>query len=155
METYREKLKAQNVIIMVCITILVAFSALNIAAECGIVPFGPSVGDSHWQARWRGFCTGASFGILALLVYGLIANLRALKNDKQLKKLFIKEHDERTQKICTAARSSGTQVFLIFGLIAIIIAGYFSVTVSITIMACVLSLSLLCVFLKLYYGRKY
>ena len=155
METYREKLKAQNVIIMVCITILVAFSALNIAAECGIIPFGPSVGDSHWQARWRGFCTGASFGILALLVYGLIANLRALKNDKQLKKLFIKEHDERTQKICTAARSSGTQVFLIFGLIAIIIAGYFSVTVSITIMACVLSLSLLCVFLKLYYGRKY
>ena len=155
METYREKLKAQNVIIMVCITILVAFSALNIAAECGIVPFGPSVGDSHWQARWRGFCTGASFGILALLVYGLIANLRALKNDKQLKKLFIKEHDERTQKICTAARSSGTQVFLIFGLIAIIIAGYFSVTVSITIMACVLCLSLICVFLKLYYGRKY
>ena len=155
METYRERLKAQNVIIMVCITILVAFSALNIAAECGIVPFGPSVGDSHWQARWRGFCTGASFGILALLVYGLIANLRALKNDKQLKKLFIKEHDERTQKICTAARSSGTQVFLIFGLIAIIIAGYFSVTVSITIMACVLSLSLICVFLKLYYGRKY
>ena len=155
METYREKLKAQNVIIMVCITILVAFSALNIAAECGIVPFGPSVGDSHWQARWRGFCTGASFGILVLLVYGLIANLRALKNDKQLKKLFIKEHDERTQKICTAARSSGTQVFLIFGLIAIIIAGYFSVTVSITIMACVLCLSLICVFLKLYYGRKY
>ena len=155
METYRERLKAQNVIIMVCITILVAFSALNIAAECGIVPFGPSVGDSHWQARWRGFCTGASFGILALLVYGLIANLRALKNDNHLKKLFIKEHDERTQKICTAARSSGTQVFLIFGLIAIIIAGYFSVTVSITIMACVLSLSLICVFLKLYYGRKY
>ena len=155
METYREKLKAQNVIILVCITILVAFSALNIAAECGIVPFGPSVGDSHWQARWRGFCTGASFGILALLVYGLIANLRALKNDKQLKKLFNKEHDERTQKICTAARSSGAQVFLIFGLIAIIIAGYFSVTVSITIMACVLSLSLICVFLKLYYGRKY
>ena len=155
METYREKLKAQNVIILVCITILVAFSALNIAAECGIVPFGPSVGDSHWQAQWRGFCTGASFGILALLVYGLVANLRALKNDKQLKKLFIKEHDERTQKICTAARSSGTQVFLIFGLIAIIIAGYFSVTVSITIMACVLSLSLICVFLKLYYGRKY
>lgn len=155
METYREKLKAQNVIILACITILVAFSALNIAAECGIVPFGPSVGDSHWQARWRGFCTGASFGILALLVYGLIANLRALKNDNQLKKLFIKEHDERTQKICTAARSSGAQVFLIFGLIAIIIAGYFSVTVSITIMACVLSLSLICVFLKLYYGRKY
>ena len=155
METYREKLKAQNVIIMVCITILVAFSALNIAAECGIVPFGPSVGDSHWQARWRGFCTGASFGILALLVYGLVANLRALKNDKQLKKLFNKEHDERTQKICTAAHSSGTQIFLIFGLIAIIIAGYFSVTVSITIMACVLSLSLICVFLKLYYGRKY
>ena len=155
METYREKLKAQNVIIMVCITILVAFSALNIAAECGIVPFGPSVGDSHWQARWRGFCTGASFGILVLLVYGLIANLHALKNDKHLKKLFIKENDERTQKICTAARSSGTQVFLIFGLIAIIIAGYFSVTVSITIMACVLSLSLICVFLKLYYGRKY
>lgn len=132
-----------------------AFSALNIAAECGIVPFGPSVGDSHWQARWRGFCTGASFGILALLIYGLIANLRALKNDRQLKKLFIKEHDERTQKICTVARSSGAQVFLIFGLIAIIIAGYFSVTVSITIMACVLCLSLICVFLKLYYGRKY
>ena len=155
METYREKLKAQNVIIFVCMTILMAFSALNIAAECGIVPFGPSVGDSHWQARWRGFCTGASFGILALLIYGLIANLRALKNDRQLKKLFIKEHDERTQKICTAARSSGAQVFLIFGLIAIIIAGYFSVTVSITIMACVLCLSLICVFLKLYYGRKY
>lgn len=155
METYREKLKAQNIFILICITILLAFSALNIAAECGVIPFGPSVGDSHWQAKWRGFCTGASLGLLALLIYGLIANLRALKNEKHLRKLFIKEHDERTQKICTAARSSGTQVFLILGLVAIIIAGYFSVTVSITIMGCVLSLSLICVILKLYYGRKF
>ena len=60
------------------------------------------------------------------------------KNEKELKKLYIKCHDERTIQIWTAARAAAFQTFLLLGLAAIVITGYFSITVSITILSCVL-----------------
>ena len=48
-----------------------------------------------------------------------------------------------------------TQVFLLLGLAATIIAGYFSVSICLTILCCVLFLSLSCLVCKLYYSRKF
>lgn len=155
MKTYREKLKLENRIITVIAIVLAIFTVLSIAGEAGLISFAPAAGDSHWQSRWRGFICGASIGILGLLIFGLVHNIQALKDEKKLKAQYIKEHDERTIQIWTAARAASMQVFLLAGLAAGVVAGYFSVTVSVTILVCVILHSLLGMAFKIYYSRKF
>lgn len=155
MEQYKETLKKQNIFLIVCIIILALFAALSIAAEAGLIVISPLAGDSHWQSKWRGFVCGAAFGIMGLMIYGLLQNRKALRDDKQLKKLYIKNHDERSIQIWTAARAASMQVFLLGGLVACVVAGYFSVTVSLTILVCVALHSLIGLGFKIYYSKKY
>ena len=155
METYKEKLKKQNFLLSVCIAILAVFSLLGFAAETGLVALTPTAGDSHWHSQWRGFISGASMGVLALMLFGLIRNLRSMKDEKKLKKLYIQIHDERTAQLFHNARSAAMSVFLIVGLIAAIVTGYFNATVSITILVCVLLCSVTCMILKIYYSKKF
>ena len=156
MELFREKLKIQNLSISICCFILAAFSFLSAAGEAGIIHFmTPAAGDSHWQSMWRGFIVGASAGILILLIVGLIRNIQALCDEKKLKELYVKEHDERQIQIWTSARALSMQIFVLGGLVAGIIAGYFNMTVSITILACVFIHSLLGGACKIYYSRKF
>ena len=153
MESYREKLKLQNVVFAIGCVVLALFSVLGFLGEAGVVKLAPSVGDGHWQ--WRGFISGASFGILVLLLTGLIRNLRALKDEKKLKKLYIKESDERQAQIVAKALCEAMRATLILGLAAVIVAGYFSMTVSLTLLVTVLLVSLMTLAFKLYFGKKY
>ena len=155
METYREKLKIQNVTLAVACVILAVFCVLGFLGEAGIVNLTPAAGDSHWQSQWRGFISGASLGILALLLFGLIRNLLALRDENKLKKLYIKESDERQAQICTLAMSAAMRASLVLGLVAVIVAGYFSVTVSLTLQASLFAVSLVTIGFKLYFMRKY
>ena len=150
MGDFREKLKMQILVNsigigLLLIVIIIAFSGT----------IRPDIADSHWANMWNGFMTGAALGVMALMIVGLIKDIRALKNEKALKKLYIEANDERQQSIYTAARSAGAQVFLIGGLVVGIAAGCFSVSVSITIIACVFIHSLICGAFKLYYNKKY
>ena len=155
MENYKEKLKTQNIVMAACCVILACFTVLGFAAEEGYIHLTPSAGDSHWQSMWRGFMSGASMGILAFMLFGLIRNLIAMKDEKKLKKLYIKEHDERTIQIWTAARAASMQIFLLVGIVACVVAGYFSVTVSLTILVCIAAHSLMGVGFKAYYSKKF
>ena len=151
MESYREKLKLQNVVFAIGCVALALFSVLGFLGEAGVVKLAPSVGDGHWQSLWRGFISGASIGILAMLLFGLIRNLRALKDEKKLKQQYVKEGDERQKQIYTNAM----RATLILGLAAVIVAGYFSMTVSLTLLVTVLLVSLMTLAFKLYFGKKY
>ena len=156
METYREKLKIQRVVVILCICLLLPFAFGGILSEAGLIPFPvPAAGGDHWQSMWRGFISGAACGLSCLLIVGLVRIRAALSNGKKLRQLYVKDHDERTAQIWTSARAAGTQVFLLLGLAATIIAGYFSVSICLTILCCVLFLSLSCLVCKLYYSRKF
>ena len=156
MESYREKLKLQNVVFAIGCVALALFSVLGFLGEAGVVKLAPSVGDGHWQSLWRGFISGASIGILAmLLLTGLIRNLRALKDEKKLKQQYVKEGDERQKQIYTNALCAAMRATLILGLAAVIVAGYFSMTVSLTLLVTVLLVSLMTFVFKLYFGKKY
>ena len=156
MENFREKLRIQNLILAIGGFVLAVFCLLFAAGEAGILPFlTPAAGDSHWQSMWRGFVCGASFAILAFLVFGLVRNIRALRSEKFLKKLYVKEHDERSIQVWTSARAAAFQTFLLLGLVAIVTAGYFSVTVSLTILGCVWFASITGLLFKVYYSKKY
>ena len=156
MNEFRNKLKLENLGIGICCLVLAAFAFLSAAGEAGIIDFmQPATTDIHWQSRWRGIMMGASFGILMVLIAFLVRNIMALKDDKKLKKLYVEVNDERQEKIWTAARSSAMQIYLMLGMVAAIIAGYFSITVGITILACLFTLSMIGLGCSLYYGIKF
>lgn len=155
MKEYKEKLKTTRVILAIAVLILFAFTVLSVLSECGVIHFAPVAGDGHWQSRWRGFVCGASVGIGAMILVGLIRISKAMGDEKELKKLYVKENDERQRQIYISARSLAMQIFLIFGLVAGIVVGYFNVAVSITVLACVTIHSLIGLMCKLYYSRKY
>ena len=156
MEQFKKKLKVQNTITLICCSILLIFTVFVILAEAGVLPFfTPVAGDTHWHSRWRGFITGASTGILALMIVSFIRSINAQKDETKLKKLYIQANDERQIQIWTAARAESMRVFVMLGLVAGIIAGYFSITVSITIIACVVVHSLIGFAFKVYYSQKY
>lgn len=155
MEQYKEKLNIINVFLAVGSVILAVFAILAIGSELGWFRILlPAAGDGHWQSSWFGFITGASCGILALMLFTLIRNCRALKDEQKLKKLYVKEHDERTAQIVTLARNTAMQILLPAGLAATVIAGYFSITVSLTILVCTFAASILSILLMGYYNRK-
>lgn len=156
MENYREKVKLDCIILAIAAFILALFSFLNFAGEFGLIPwFNPVTGDSHWQSMWRGFNSGAACGILALMLFGLTRNLLALRSDAKLKKLYIKNHDERTIQVQTSAQAAAMRTVLILELVAVIVAGYFSVTVSLTILVCVFLSGIITALYKLYYYKKF
>ena len=155
MEQYKEKLKLNNTIIGIACLILAAFCILGFAAEAGLVSFMTPAGDSHWQSQWRGFLSGAAFALLAFMIFGLIRNILALKDEKKLKKLYIKENDERQWQIYNKAMCAAMRTTLILGLVASIIAGYFSMTVGMTLLVSVFVISVICLLFKLYYTKKF
>ena len=100
MEEYRVKLKLQNLFIAIACFALAAFAFLNALNEAGVISFLPPVdGNSHHQSMWRGFLTGASTGLLGFFGFGLIRNIRALRDDEILKKQYIKDNDERVKNL--------------------------------------------------------
>ena len=156
MEKFRDKIKLDNLAIAFSCFILAIFSFLAAMGEAGIIPFfTPTSSDHHWQSMWRGMISGASFGIAVLMLIGIVRTVKALRNDAELKKLYVKDHDERQIQIWTSARALSMQIFLIVGMVAGIIAGYFSMAVGITILVCVVVHSLIGMFCKIYYSKKY
>ena len=94
-------------------------------------------------------------GIAGMLFVYWLRSRKALKDEKALRKLYIQETDERAIQIWTYARAAAFQTFLILGMVSIVVAGYFSMTVSITILACVWCSSIIGLLFKIYYNKKF
>lgn len=155
MELYKEKLKLYNILLALGALVMAVFSVLAIGSELGwFSVLTPSAGDEHWQSAWYGYITGSSFGLLGVMVFCIIRNCRAMKDEKKLKALYVKSNDERTIQIQTLARNSTMQILLWVGLIATVIAGYFNVAVSLTILTCTAISSFVSIVLTVYYNEK-
>lgn len=155
MEKYREELKNSCIITTVFCVILAAFTVLGVLAEAGLVQLTPVTDNTHWQSMWRGMLSGASFGVLAVMVFGLVRGLQALKDDKKLKKLYVQANDERQIQIWTSARAAAMQITLLAGLVAGLIVSYFHMAIGITILAVESIHAFVAFGCKLYYSRKY
>lgn len=154
MEQYKEKLKINLILYSICILVLAILALVAVLSEVGILGLAPA-GDIRWQSMWRGIISGATCALLLMLVFGVVRILRALKDEKALKKLYIQEHDERSIQIWTSARAAAYQIFLLLGIVAGVAAGYFSMTVSQTILGCIFSASVLGLLCKVYFSRKF
>lgn len=150
MEEYRRKLKMQNIIFLLGTAVLIA---VQIVAYSGIIS-PAEVPDKRWADFWNGFYAGISMGVTFIFILGFIINLRAMRSEKALKKLFIKENDERKREICEKGKSAGASAYAFCMLAAAIVGGYFNITICITLIAATLGLSLFMIAGKLYYSKK-
>ena len=155
MDRYKEKLKIQNYFLSVGCLAVALFAVLALGGELGWFPFlSPAAGSIHWKSTWYGYLFGSSIGIFSAMLGYLIRNIRAMKNGKQLKELYVKEHDERNIRIQSLAGNTTIKCLLWMGLVATVIAGYFSITVSTTILACISVSSSVNLLLIAYYSKK-
>lgn len=148
MQEYRQKLKKDITINAIGAALLLAVQVLT---WLGIVQ--PVAAGERFQNYWNGFIAGLAFGIMALMIVGIIIDARALRNEQRLKKLYIKWNDERTKAICDKARSTAANIFLLAMLPITVIGGYFSVTVFFSLLGSVLFLAVMTNILKLYYKK--
>ena len=155
MEQFKEKLRIQNIILFLLTLLDLAFFIWYRAGTAGKIWFPVPAGTGSFQDFWTGFIHGALVGFLPFMVVLMVRNMAVMEDDDKLKKLFIEETDERSQQILIYARSASTQTFLFAGLAAAIIAGFFSMSVSLTIVACVAANGLIAVGFKMYYSKKY
>lgn len=85
------------------------------------------------------FAAGFQLGILCVLLLAFASKFftyrKALKDEKLLKQMYIKENDERVTYINQQVGKSSITVTTVILLIAAIIAGYFNIIVFITILA--------------------
>lgn len=149
MKEYRSRLKKQNVLLSIAALALIAAQILSFK---GVIK--PVLPNQNWAEYWNGFIAGAAMGVTALFIFGIITNIRAMRNEKALKKLFAKENDERTLQICAKGKSAGASFAVILLLLAGIISGYFNITVFVTCIVCVFIVSVSMALGKLYYNRK-
>ena len=155
MEQFKEKLRIQNIILSLLTFLILAFFVWYLAGTAGKIRFPAPAGTSSFQDFWIGFIGGALVGFLLFMVILMVRNMAAMMDDAKLKKLFIEENDERSHQIMVYARSASTQTFLFAGLAAAIIAGFFSMPVSLTIAASVAANGLIGIGFKMYYSKKY
>lgn len=149
MEKYKKSLKVQNTSFIIGALCLILVQVL---AFFGV--FTPVVPDAHWSDMWSGMIGGASFSFTAILIFGLVTNLRAMRDEAKLKKLYTKEHDERMIRIVYNAQAGAYRLSLLTLLVAAIIAGYFNITVSITCLVVVFIQAVTGALFKLYWYKR-
>ena len=154
MDQYKKKLQSENMVFVIVIVILAGFMALAFAGEEGLLPLAPVTGDSHWPSSWRGFCVGMASALLVMMIVRLIRNRLALKNQEKLKKLYIRQNDEREWEIYTKALCAAMRVCLLLGIVAVVVVGYFNATAGLTLLIAIFCVSWVCLGFMLYYRKK-
>ncbi len=108
-------------------------------------------GDKNYP---MGFVSGASTGILLIVIVYVVKYAKALKNPEQLKKLYIEETDERTKQIGLEVGKTSALITLLALCLGMLVSVFFNRTVFNTILVIVLFVSILNAILNAYYSKK-
>ncbi len=150
-EEFRKKLKTR--VLMIRIFILL-FILINAAVRIYDRTVGITIGGPNIDFL-TGFIVGLSLVFVVAAAYLISKYTKALNNEDVLEEIYLQDIDERTNFI---RQKSGADVlcpmaFCMIG--ASLIAGYFSLTVCITLIAVETVQMLVCTILKIYYSKKY
>ncbi len=146
LEQYRKTLHIKNLLLSVGIL----FMLVLLIFGSQVSPIG---GDRAWTGAWSGFISGCSSSLAAVMAVILVRNVLALRNGDRLRRQYIKYHDERTLEIFRRAGHSSYWFDAMGLLVATVVAGYFSPTVSLSCLGCTLYVCLVRLALKIYYAQ--
>ncbi len=111
---------------------------------------GPDIGDSLALAMLMGAMMG---GMLVVLLSSFRFR-RALQDDKKLLRLYNQEHDERTRAIRAKAGMPVVAIYAILLMAAAIVASFFDIRVTVTLVVVAVAQMLLSCALKFWYMRR-
>jgi len=153
LEAFRKKVRTRNirgiVLLLIGAALLTMDSILgeNIKSRVEAAGFFSGFGYS--------FNLGVICGIMITAVFFIFQNVKALKDDEKLKKLYIAETDERNLFIYQKSGSVGMNVITVGLLIGASVSIYLNMTVFFTLLGACLFVSLIRLVFKLYYHKKY
>ena len=102
----------------------------------------------------KGMLTGLLVGGDLLAVFYMIRCFVILQDEKKLKEAYIKSADERNKEISKETMRTASVISLMCTGLAIIVTGFFSKTVSITLFIDMTAGALITVLVNLYYNKK-
>lgn len=143
MEKFRKKLKRDVVFGGI-------FCALYVALIVTLRFILPETQDSLGSTYTMGFFGGIC-GVMLVLV---IRNAAALKNDEQLKKLYIAEKDERTKAVEATAGKAAVKIVLSGLSVAMLVAANTDKTVFYWLLGAVIFTAVVMIITKAYYNKK-
>lgn len=112
-------------------------------------------GSGNISDMIRGFQTGVFIGLQLFMVILITKYRKAIKSEDSLKKLYIEENDERKKLIQDKIGGTGLNFIIGSAATAVVISGFFSETIFITLLAVLMFIILVKGFLKLYYRNKF
>lgn len=115
----------------------------------------PTYNNNNMNNIIQGFRIGICLGMEIVLLYQIRSIVNALKSKDDLRKLYIKENDERNKFISRQTSSIGYSIALFGMALAVIISSFFNIVVCITLLLATLFLIVTILLLYFYYHKKY
>jgi len=111
--------------------------------------------NSHEVSFMHGVAMGSTLAMVFITVFSMVKISRALKDDGELKKMYISEHDERAIFIRNKIGSNGLKIVMILLMFFAIIACYFNMVVTFSLIGAAMLCVVIMASLKIYYSQKY
>ena len=151
METYKNTLKRRMQLTGACCALVPVFLQLtNFLTHNAMSPL-----SDYDDAFVHGLSIGFTLLVLAATIYRLFAINRALKDEALLKQMYIKETDERRVFIQNKVGGTGMPLAVFLLAFAAVVACYFNIVITYTLMGAALFLALIMLGCKIYYRNKY
>lgn len=148
MEKYRKKVRIKMVLLGFLTLTAVALGIYNVFFEGDPDASGFSAG------MLSGFRTGMVIGIGGFALIRIISLGKAIRDEKKLKELYNKEHDERLREIRAKAGMPILLITSVLMLIAALIAGPLSMLIFYTLLIASVAQLLISLFVKMFYLKK-
>lgn len=148
MDKYRNKVRIKMVLLALLALTGVALGIYNVFFE------GKSGASGFSEGMLSGFRTGMAVGIGGFALIQMIGLGKAILDEKALKELYNKEHDERLRAIRAKAGMPLLLITSVLMLIAALIAGPLSGPIFYTLLIASSVQLLISLFVKMYYLKK-
>lgn len=148
MEEFRSRLKRR-------MKVQIAFAAAFLVIIVGSTWLSFRIGRefSNTTDMMLGFQTGLCSSWMVMMLIGIMKIKKAMKDEKQCKRMYIEEHDERQKMIQLKTGKSAVIIGLSAMILAVYIAGFFNKVVFLTLMAVLVFFSFLVLGVQTYYNK--
>lgn len=148
MEKFKKTIQKRIWMLTIVVGIFSILLALQVSDKfVSIIP------NQNYVDFLRGFRFGLLVAVVGIGGYSIFYYLTALNNADKLKKIYIKENDERTCEIDKRSGMASFKVMLIILILAAIIVGYFSLAGFIALLGAVLLELIVRLILYCYYSK--
>lgn len=145
MNKFRTKIRNRIIFLIITFIILISIYLILFLNQDKLPKYSNDIISFHG---------GALSGFSILVILNILGNLRAMRNEKELKKLYIKENDERSIMIMQKTGAVGINICIIGLACAAIIVGYFNKVVFFTLLGATLFVAVIKGLFKIYYRNN-